>query len=190
MILESIVTTTNPDRTTNVAPMGPIVDEHHFDRFILRPFQSSSTFQNLQRTGAGVLHVTDDIELFVDGALNDFSQSPSFAPAQKIAGEYLSNCCRYFEFETTSINRNNDRSEIECLVIHQNELRPFWGFNRAKHALLEAAILSTRLHILDHKTVKVQLEFLRPAIEKTGGEAELRAMNKLSHFFLQHGIKF
>ena len=50
MILEGIVTTINADGTVNISPMGPIVDAA-LTRLELRPFQTSTTFQNLRRTG-------------------------------------------------------------------------------------------------------------------------------------------
>ena len=37
--------------------------EDSMERFVLRPFPTSKTWLNLQRSGHGVLHVTDDVEL-------------------------------------------------------------------------------------------------------------------------------
>ncbi len=48
MILEGIVTTQNADGTTNVSPMGPRMDGG-FERFVLRPFQTSTTYRNQKR---------------------------------------------------------------------------------------------------------------------------------------------
>jgi len=62
-ILEGIVTTYNENGTVNISPMGPIVDEP-ITKFVFRPYRTSTTYQNLKRTGKGVFHVTDDVELF------------------------------------------------------------------------------------------------------------------------------
>ena len=59
MILECIVTTLGPDGTLNIAPMGPIVEPGSLDRFVLRPYTSSTTYRNLKALGEGVLHITD-----------------------------------------------------------------------------------------------------------------------------------
>ena len=48
MILEGIVTTLNEDDSVNISPMGPLVDET-FSRFLLRPYQTSTTYKNLKR---------------------------------------------------------------------------------------------------------------------------------------------
>ena len=68
MILEGIVTTLNSDGTVNVAPMGPEVDES-LTRLVLKPYQTSTTYGNLQRAGQGVFHVTDDVELLARAAI-------------------------------------------------------------------------------------------------------------------------
>ena len=76
MILEGIVVTTNEDGNPNISPMGPLIDDEAISRFLLRPFQTSKTYKNLKRTGVGVLHVTDDVSVFVDGVLRDFDRLP------------------------------------------------------------------------------------------------------------------
>ena len=51
MILEGLITTTNPDGTPHLAPMGPRV-EPDMQRFLLRPFPTSHTYQNMLKHGA------------------------------------------------------------------------------------------------------------------------------------------
>lgn len=190
MILEGIVTTINPDQTVNVAPMGPVVNDHQFDRFVLRPYQTSTTYRNLKLSGEGVLHVTDDVELFVDAAIHSNNQTPECHPAIEVSGAILKDCCRYFEFRAESIDDQQPRTGIVCRVVSTKELRPFWGFNRAKHAVLEMAILATRIEILDKSDILQHLLLLQPAIEKTAGSQELSAFRKLKVFFRDHGLEF
>ena len=71
-------------------------------------------------------------------------------------------------------------------VVHRGERRPFLGFNRARHAVLEAAILATRLHLLSRQHVLDMMSFLEPAVEKTGGHAEKSAFAMLKEFVLRH----
>ena len=75
MILEGIVTTVNVDATTNISPMGPLVDAA-MTRIVLRPYQTSTTYQNLRRAGEGVLHVTDDVWLLVQAAVSQPQPTP------------------------------------------------------------------------------------------------------------------
>ena len=74
-LLEGIVTTLNEDGSPHIAPMGPIVDAE-FTQILLRPYRTSTTYQNLKRTGQGVLHVTDDVEMFARAAVGQLKTTP------------------------------------------------------------------------------------------------------------------
>ena len=174
MILEGIVTTRNPDDTTNVAPMGPIVDAE-MTRLMLRPFQTSTTYANLKRTGVGVLHVTDDVLLLTRAAIGRLEVVPKLVPARAIDGDVLAEACRWYEFKVKLLDDSTERTRIEAEVVHVGRLRDFFGFNRAKHAVLEAAILATRLHLLPLDDVRRQMDALRSPVEKTAGPQEREA---------------
>jgi hypothetical protein len=58
-------------------------------------------------------------------------------------------------------------------------LRDFFGFNRAKHAVVEAAILATRTQFLTAEQVLSEFERLRVPLDKTGGASEQRAFEFL-----------
>lgn len=181
MILESIVTTRNEDGTTNVAPMGPIVDAG-MTHFTLRPFQTSTTYANLKRNGCGVLHVTDDVLLMAQAALGRFTTLPAMTPAQFIDGSVLADACRWYEFRVASIDDSAERTVIETDVVHSGRIRDFFGFNRAKHAVLEAAILATRLHLLPLDDVRRQLATLRSPVQKTAGPQEREAFALIERY--------
>ena len=61
-------------------------------------------------------------------------------------------------------------------------MREFFGLNRAKHAVVEAAILATRLHLLAAVEVLADLGKLRVLVEKTGGPAEHAAFQFLQDY--------
>src|SRR3954453_11891526 len=85
MLVESIVTTLNQDGAPHVAPMGPIVNAE-FTRLLLRPYRTSTTYQNLKRTREGVLHVTDDVGLFARAAVGQLGELPRLLPAKAVRG--------------------------------------------------------------------------------------------------------
>lgn len=178
MILEGLVTTTDADGGPHLAPMGPRVDAD-FSRFLLRPFPTSHTFKNLVTHGEGVLHVTDDARLVARAAVGCATPLPELRPAARVKGFVLTGCCRAFEFVVRSVDTSVDRAKIECAVIHVHNLRAFFGFNRAKHAVVEAAILATRLHLIPHAEVAAEFAKLRVIVDKTGGPAEFEAMDFL-----------
>lgn len=181
MILEGIVTTREPDGGINIAPMGPIVDES-MSTIHLRPFKTSRTYQNLKRRPAGVLHVVDDVLLIAEAALGTPREKPATFAATQIDGEVLADACRWYEFRIDRFDDTHDRTNLYAKVIHTGRLRDFFGFNRAKHAVLEAAILATRLHILPEADVRRQLEALASPVEKTSGPREREAFQFVIDF--------
>lgn len=172
-ILEGLVTTLEPDGSPRLAPMGPRVSGDG-RRLLLRPYPTSHTFRNLKRHGEGVFHVTDDVLLLAHAALGDVL-TPELRPAIKVNGFVLANACRTLEFVVNSIDESGERMHIEAEVVHAESLRDFWGFNRGKHAVLEAAILATRFHLLKYDEVALEFARLRVLVEKTGGEREHEA---------------
>lgn len=178
MILEGIVTTRNADGTTNIAPMGPLV-EPQLTTLILRPFRTSQTYQNLKRLGEGVFHVTDDVELLARAAVGAPLTDVALLPAEQVQGQILAGACRAYEFVVEDLDDAHERTTIHCRVVQQRSLRNFLGFNRAKHAVLEAAILATRIGILPAEQIRDEMQRLAAPVEKTAGEPERRAFEFL-----------
>jgi hypothetical protein len=184
-ILEGIVTTLDANRQPHIAPMGPIVDAT-CDRLWLRPFQTSTTFQNLRRSRAGVFHVTDDVEVLARAAVGEVSVLPRLIPASAIDGVILAEACRWYAFEVESLDESQERANIVARVVDRCLLREFIGFNRAKHAVVEAAILATRVHLLDPAEIQAEFERLAIRVAKTGAAAERRAFDLLRHYVQTH----
>jgi len=151
--------------------MGPVV-EGDFSSLVLRPFQTSSTFRNLNETGCGVFHVVDTVELIAQAAIGRLTELPATRAATKIEGRVLADCCRWFEFRITEQDLSSARTVMRAEIVAHGEQRPFFGFNRARHAVLEAAILATRVHLLSADEIASQMIVLKSAVEKTGGVAE------------------
>jgi hypothetical protein len=179
LILEGIVTTRNIDGDVNVAPMGPIVDDA-VTRLRLRPFRTSTTYANLTRSQCGVFHVVDDVLLLARAAIGRLDQAPPTFPARTVEGAVLADACRWYEFRVVSIDDTRERVEMDAEVVHAGRLRDLFGFNRAKHAVLEAAILATRLHLLPRDNLKSQLDALRVIVDKTAGPRESEAFELLA----------
>src|SRR5690606_4864891 len=136
------------DGEVHLAPMGPTVDAS-FDTLLLRPFPSSTTYQNLCRHGSGVFHVHDDVELLARAAVGQVVEQPQLLPAPEgCAGAILADACRWYAFRVRTIDDSQQRVHLTADVFERGRLRDFFGFNRAKHAVVEAAILATRLALL------------------------------------------
>jgi hypothetical protein len=184
MILEGIVTTTGPDGGMHVAAMGPWVDEREREtgritRLVLKPFATSQTGKNLVRTRAGVFHLTDDVLLLARIVAGRLESPPAARPAEAVAGWVIADACRAYEFAIDSIDDSQERMRLEARVVAEREGRPFLGFNRAAHAVVEGAILVTRLHILDAAEVRRRFVELAVLVDKTGGAREREAFAML-----------
>ncbi len=181
MILEGLMTTRNADGAINIAPMGPIVDES-MQRLVLRPYQSSTTYQNLKASRQGVFHVTDDVEMLAAAAIGKMSPLPATLDVPETGVPVLAGACRWYAVEVESLDDSCERTEIVCRTTARGRLRDFFGLNRAKHAVVEAAILATRIKLLPRDEIRRQYEQLAILVEKTAGPAERRAFEQLGEY--------
>ena len=184
MILEGLVTTTDPAGAMHLAAMGPHVDPvagsgHAIEQLLLKPFASSQTGGNLLRLPEGVFHVTDDSLLLARVVTGTLAAPPVSRPATAVRGWVLDEACRAYEFKVVAADTSQERLRLEARVVAVHEGRPFLGFNRARHAVVEGAILVTRLHLLGAEEVSRQLRELAVIVSKTGGPREHEAFRLL-----------
>jgi hypothetical protein len=183
MILEGLVTTTDAAGRIHVAAMGPeIADAERMagriSRLSLRPFGTSQTAGHLVARRAGVFHVTDDV-LLLARLVVGVPVSPPARPATAVPGWVLADACHAWEFVVDAVDTSRERLCLEARVVATHAGRPFFGFNRAAHAVVEGAILVTRLHLLGADEVRRRLTELQSLVQKTGGDAEHEAFGLL-----------
>jgi hypothetical protein len=171
VIVETIVTTVAEDGSINCAPMGVEWSE---DTIVLKPFLDTVTYRNLQATQAGVVNLIDDVRVFARAAVSN----PVYPmiPAVSVRGFVLTDSCSWREVVVRNIDRTPPRSRIDTSVVHRGVHREFIGFNRARNAVLEAAIHVTRLHLLPKAFIESELARLKVIVDKTAGPEELEAM--------------
>jgi hypothetical protein len=177
MIIESILTTTDARGGVNFAPMGVEWGE---EEIVIKPFLETTTFRNLEATRVAVVNLTDDVMLFAQGAITTV-QFPS-VPATVVAGVVLEDACSWREVEVRTLDPSPPRARIVTRVVHRGVRREFLGFNRARHAVLEAAILATRTHLLPPQQIRDEFARLQVIVEKTAGPREREAMALLTDF--------
>ncbi|XZE34594.1 DUF447 domain-containing protein [Pirellulaceae bacterium SH501] len=197
MIIEGIITTENPDGSMHVAPIGPHVDRA-LGNWSLKPFQTSTTFKNLYHHGRAIFHVTDDALLLAASVLG-IGNSPApetLSPdmlsrwSEKVEsrraarwfderGWVLEHSCQAFALQADRWDVSSPRAHADCSVTQQWSLRAFWGWNRAKHSILELAILASRRQWLEPGEWNQEFERHRVFVEKTAGTDELEALELL-----------
>lgn len=189
MILEGLVTTIGADGGMHVAAMGPHVDDAEaggfvagggtIGRLLLRPFPSSQTARNLLASRQGVFHVIDDVLLVARVVTGTLREPPATRPATAVSGRVLEEACRAYEFEVVGVDDAQERLRLDAAVRAVHEGRPFLGINRGRNAVVEGAILATRLHILAPDEVDRRFRELAVLVQKTGGPREHEAFRLL-----------
>lgn len=170
MIVETIVTTLNEKGEAHIAPLGLIADD---TGWIVAPFRPSRTFDNLAAHPFAVASHTDDVRVFA-GCITGRRDWPLVA-ADMVKGVRLEGAVSHWELKVDRLTDNAQRPRFHCRIVHAASHRPWTGFNRAQAAVLELAVLSTRLGMLPPEKVEAELTYLQIAIDKTAGERETEA---------------
>lgn len=181
MIYETIVTTLTKDGGVHVAPMG-IWEQEGF--IVIAPFRPSATLDNLMRERQAVINFTDDVRVFA-GCLTG-RRDWLVQPARAIRGGVLRQALAHKEVEVVTVQDDTVRPRFYCRVLHEENHAPFRGFNRAQAAVLEAAVLVSRLHLLPADRIDREIEYLRSAVEKTAGPQEQEAWDWLMERIAQY----
>jgi hypothetical protein len=170
LIVETIVTTENVIGEVHIAPLGLIVDG---EGWIIAPFRPSRTLDNLRANPFAVASHTDDVRVFA-GCLTGRRDWP-LKPAAKVKGRYLASALTHWELAVERVSEDEQRPRFHCRVVQAASHAPWPGFNRAQVAVLELAVLVTRLHMLPASKIESELKYLEIAVAKTAGPREEEA---------------
>lgn len=184
MIFETIVCTLNLDGKPHVTPFGV---RYENDLAIISPFKPSTTLENILATQCATINLTDDVRVF-SAALTERSVA-DLVPTEKIVGYRLTDALAHQELKLVKVQEDNIRPQLYFEVVHHELHKPFQGFNRAQGAVIELAVLVSRLHLLSRQKIESEINYLKIAIDKTAGERELQAwgwlIEKIDHFYAQ-----
>ncbi|MDR7037281.1 MULTISPECIES: DUF447 domain-containing protein [Methylobacterium] len=170
LILETIVTTLSPAGELHLVPFGLIEDGADW---ILAPFRPSPTILNLDANPVFAASSPRDVRV-IAGCVTGRRDWP-VVPCAEIRGMRLADSFAHAELAVVSVEDDATRPRYRGRVLRQESHAPFLGFNRAQSAVLEAAILSTRLHMLEPEKVLSEMRYLAIAISKTAGPREREA---------------
>ena len=174
-LIETVLTTSGSDGVVNCAAMGVRWGE---EELVFWPFDATRTLRNLRAHGEAVVHLTDDVLLFVQAALGD--PEPAMRAASAIDGSVIEDANAWREVVVTEIASSEDRlprSRVRARVVAAGTgARQPLGLCRARHAAVEASILASRLKWLGGEQVWGELERLEELVDKTAGARERAAM--------------
>jgi hypothetical protein len=169
-IRETIVTTVDKAGKVHIAPLGIIAEK---DGWIIAPFRPSTTLDNLAEVPFAVANYVDDVRIFA-GCLTGRKAWPTVA-LENCPVPRLGAALAHSVLEVVSVTDDGVRPRHFCRVAREETHAPFTGLNRAKAAVLELAILVSRLDMLPREKIESELAYLSIAIEKTAGPEEREA---------------
>jgi uncharacterized protein len=181
MIRETIVTTRDGDGRVHVAPLGLIEDG---DRLVIAPFRPSTTLDNLLLVPHAVANYCDDVRVFA-GCLTGRREWPT-RPAAQVPGAVLEQALAHAELTVVDMEDDPVRPRFRCRVVHAQTHAPFQGFNRAQGAVVEAAILVSRLAMLPVDKIEREIAYLQIAVDKTAGPREREAWGWLMQRIVEY----
>jgi hypothetical protein len=169
MIREVVVTSVDAAGVPHLAPMG-VRDVGA--RVVLAPFRPSRTLDNVLSQKRAVVNATDDVRVFA-GCVTGRRGFPLVATDCGVPR--LATALAHEELALDSVEEDVERPRLVCRVVGHRAHAPFRGLNRAQGAVVEAAVLVSRLHLLPREKIEREMRYLAIAIERTAGEREREA---------------
>ena len=167
--------------------MGPLVDRA-VTRLCLRPYQTSTTLENLKRDGQGVFHVTDDVEMLARAAVGALQPPPRLKPAAAVHGQILADSCRWYAFRVDELDDQAPRARVgvpdrrprktaRFFRLQPSEARRAWKRRSWPHVCI-CSLATRSCNSFDQWAVLV---------EKTAGDQERRAFEFLREYVQNEG---
>ncbi|HEY0841652.1 DUF447 domain-containing protein [Methylotenera sp.] len=181
MIYETIVSSVDAEGVAHVTPFGIRMQD---GLVVIAPFKPSTTLANILATGHAVVNLTDDVRVFAAAlASKPFA---NLTPATKVNGFRLTEVLAHKELKLVKFEDDDVRPQLFLEIVHEAQHQPFQGFNRAQAAVIELAVLVSRLKRLPLEKICQEIDYLTIAIDKTAGPRELEAWGWLIEMVENH----
>lgn len=184
MIYETIISTVDAADQAHVAPFGI---QKQGDLIVISPYRPSTTLDNILATKTAVMNLTDDVRVFAGAVARIHAHE--LTPATQVQGYRLLNTLSHQELTLVEMVDDVQRPQLLMQVVHQEMHQPFAGFNRAQAAVIELAVLATRLQRLPQEKVQIERQYLQIAMDKTAGPREWKAwqwlVDKIDTFYAE-----
>jgi hypothetical protein len=147
---ETIVSTYNPDGTSNAAPMGlKLLDEQHLSMSI---FNTSSTCNNIKEKKCAIINLTSQIEVFYKSTFKDVNREGKvpaewFGKSDVVEAPKLCSADATVEVSIVHLEPDGkEKTKFECKVELLTSMKQFpQVYCRAMPLTLEAITHATRI---------------------------------------------
>jgi hypothetical protein len=180
-IRETILTTVDRSGAVHIAPIGIIAEG---SGWVIAPFRPSITLDNLAEVPFAVASYTDDVRIFA-GCLTGRRDWP-VVPVEGFPVPRLAAALAHSVLQVESVCDDAMRPRHRCRLAGEGTHAPFTGFNRSKAAVIELAILVSRLSMLPRDKIEAEIAYLSIAVDKTAGPAEKEAWGWLTDSVRDH----
>lgn len=175
LIREAILTTLDADGLAHIAPLGLTIEG---ENVVLAPFHPSRTLTNLRATPRASASFPDDARVFA-GLLTGRRDWP-LASGRPGAAPHLADALGYLDLEVIEAVEDPVRPRFVCRVAHAATLKAYPGFNRAFAAVVEGAVLVSRLRLLPRARIEEEMARLAVVVDKTADAREREAWSWLA----------
>ncbi|HSV71144.1 MAG TPA: DUF447 domain-containing protein [Methylibium sp.] len=184
-IFEAVITSLGADGSPHVAPFGV---RYRGAQVVLMPFKPSGTLDRLRETGQAVLNLTTDSRVFAGAVCARWlgRREWPLLPAREIRGVRLASALAHSELRLAHDDDHPERPTLAFERVLDVTHAPFPGFNRAQAAVVEGAVLVSRLHMLPAEKIDTEMSYLQIAIDKTAGTEEREAWGWLREAIARH----
>ncbi len=181
MIFETIISSVGNIGNTHITPFGIRYED---DLVVISPYKPSTTLSNILDMECAVVNFTDDVRVFA-GALTGHS-AWDLVPSKNVDCLRLADSLSHVELKLKEVREDVERPQLLMQKVYTENHRPFSGFNRAQAAVIELAVLASRLNILPKEKIETEFAYLKIAIDKTAGKRELEAWGWLENKVTQY----
>lgn len=181
-IFETVVTTCSPEGQVHVAPMGV---RYVGEEVVLKPFRPSRTLDNILVTRTAVLNLLTDVRVFA-GCVTGRRDWPTVRVSEELPAVRLACAHTHVLLRLAAVSEDAQRPTLRLARAHEVQHSIFPGFNRAQAAVIEGAVLVSRLHLLPREKITGEMAYLQIAIDKTAGAQELEAWGWLQDAIARH----
>lgn len=181
VIYEAVVTTVSASGALHVAPMGV---RYRGDEVVILPFKPSTTLENILAGGEAVLNLLTDTRVFAGCVTGRRDWPTQVCTAVRVPR--LNAALRHLELKLHRVDDDAMRPTLTFQVLGDHSHAPFLGMNRAQAAVIEGAVLVSRLRLLPLERIEREMAALQIAIDKTASDAEREAWGWLQDAVAAH----
>ncbi len=163
LIYEGILSCFDENGKAHMASMGFSFDEEY--DLIIRPFKDTKSYNYVLKNKKAVINVVDDIELFFKATYGEPEQN-IFKSSYKLRIPRLKSADLYIEAELKEVKEEEARATFKLKPVYLYSKKTYIKpFTRAKYAVMETLIHSTRIRVFTRMKLYEEVERLISLID-------------------------